>query len=275
MTTSGTYDFSINRDQLIAGALRLAGVIAQGETPSASQVSDAATSLNMMVKAWAADGMPLWAIKETTIPFVAGTNSTTLINYAVPSGFNNTVTYDIVTKQNYINIGGYSAGKFSIDNIAVYPINNDGTPDLTNATPITARNYLDAIVYGDGTGNAEYIEQLPKTQYFDEVKANDYRGRNACTAWVNFDGTTTPPTIRDSYNVASVVRTGTGIYDIYFTIPMDNVNYSTIANSSSGRTSQFVKNYNTFYNKTTIEYQVGGVDYDEASSSVQIFGGKQ
>lgn len=77
MTTSGTYDFSVNRDQLITGALRLAGVIAQGETPSASQVSDAATTLNMMVKAWMADGMPLWAIRTVTITPVAGQNTYT------------------------------------------------------------------------------------------------------------------------------------------------------------------------------------------------------
>ena len=77
MTTSGTYDFSVNRDQLITGALRLAGVIAQGETPTASQVSDAATTLNMMVKAWMADGMPLWAIRTITITPVANQNTYT------------------------------------------------------------------------------------------------------------------------------------------------------------------------------------------------------
>ena len=77
MTTSGTYDFSVNRDQLITGALRLAGVIAQGETPTTSQVSDAAVSLNMMVKAWMADGMPLWAIRTITITPVANQNTYT------------------------------------------------------------------------------------------------------------------------------------------------------------------------------------------------------
>ena len=77
MTTSGTYDFSVNRDQLITGALRLAGVIAQGETPTSSQVSDAATTLNMMVKAWMADGMPLWAIRTVTITPVANQNTYT------------------------------------------------------------------------------------------------------------------------------------------------------------------------------------------------------
>jgi len=77
MTTSGIYDFSVNRDQLITGALRLAGVIAQGETPTSSQISDAATTLNMMVKAWMADGMPLWAIRTVTITPVAGQNTYT------------------------------------------------------------------------------------------------------------------------------------------------------------------------------------------------------
>lgn len=78
MTTSGTYDFSVNRDQLIKGALRLAGVIAQGETPTASQISDASESLNLMTKAWMADGMPLWAIETLSIPFVAGQNTYTI-----------------------------------------------------------------------------------------------------------------------------------------------------------------------------------------------------
>ena len=78
MTNSGTYDFSVNRDQLISSALRLAGVIAQGETPTTSQISDAAVSLNMMVKAWMADGMPLWAIETLSIPFVAGQNTYTI-----------------------------------------------------------------------------------------------------------------------------------------------------------------------------------------------------
>lgn len=77
MSTSGTYDYTITRDQLIYGALRLAGVIAQGETPSASQVSDAATTLNMLVKAWMADGMPLWAIRTVTITPVANQNTYT------------------------------------------------------------------------------------------------------------------------------------------------------------------------------------------------------
>jgi hypothetical protein len=45
-------------------------------------------------------------------------------------------------------------------------------------------------------------------------------------AWVNFNGNTNPPTIRDSYNVSSVTKSGTGIYLINFSNPMVDANYS-------------------------------------------------
>jgi len=47
-----------------------------------------------------------------------------------------------------------------------------------------------------------------------------------CRAWVNFDGTTTPPTIRGSGNVSSVTRNGTGDYTINFATAMPDANYS-------------------------------------------------
>ena len=72
MATSGTTAYSTNRDDIIKRALRLIGAISQGETPTALQVSEAATALNSLVKAWAADGMPLWAITERTLPLVSG-----------------------------------------------------------------------------------------------------------------------------------------------------------------------------------------------------------
>jgi len=61
-----------------------------------------------------------------------------------------------------------------------------------------------------------------------EVQGN-LSNKGVATAWVNFDGTDCPSnncTIRDSYNVKNVTYIGTGTYDIYFTIPMDNGNYS-------------------------------------------------
>jgi len=76
MSTSGSTDFATSRDQLISGALRMAGAIAQGETPSATLVSEAAEALNMLVKAMQADGMPLWAVKQYNVTLTATSSYT-------------------------------------------------------------------------------------------------------------------------------------------------------------------------------------------------------
>lgn len=52
--------------------------------------------------------------------------------------------------------------------------------------------------------------------------------KQVCKAWVNFDGTGVP-TIRDSYNVASITDFGTGTYGVTFSSAMPDVNYSTVA----------------------------------------------
>ena len=80
MATSGTTDFSVTRDDIIKRALRLIGATSQGETPTATQISEAALSLNGLVKAWAADGMPLWAITEKTLALVSGQDVYTVSN---------------------------------------------------------------------------------------------------------------------------------------------------------------------------------------------------
>jgi len=75
MSTSGSSDYATSRALLISRALRLLGVIPSGGTPSTDQTNDASYALNSLVKAWMADGMPLWAIKSYTITLVDGTNS--------------------------------------------------------------------------------------------------------------------------------------------------------------------------------------------------------
>jgi len=72
MSTSGSTDFNVTRDQLIAGALRLCGVLAEGETATLEQTSTGAEALNMLVKRLEADGMPLWAIKQYSVTLTSG-----------------------------------------------------------------------------------------------------------------------------------------------------------------------------------------------------------
>ena len=51
-------------------------------------------------------------------------------------------------------------------------------------------------------------------------------------AWVNFNGVTTA-TIRGSFNISSVTRTGTGQYTINFTTSMVDANYSLVGTTTN------------------------------------------
>jgi hypothetical protein len=55
-----------------------------------------------------------------------------------------------------------------------------------------------------------------------------------CRAWVNFNGTTSPGTIRASGNVTSVTKNGTGNYTINFTNAMPDANYAVAGTASAG-----------------------------------------
>ena len=146
--------------------------------------------------------------------------------------------------------------------------------DNTNTEITESRNYMNHIVHADSQGNPLFVEELPKTEYKDEIKANEFKGKNACTAWVNFDGTTTPPTIRDSYNVSAVIRTGTGVFDVYFEEEMDNTDFS----------FSFGDNYPGFGHTTLVSKMVSkvscmmlgqtGAGTNVSEISVTIDGGK-
>ena len=72
MATSNTFTWELTRDEIISAALRKLGVLAEGETASANQISTGATALNSMIMLFAADdGMPLWQIMQATENLVA------------------------------------------------------------------------------------------------------------------------------------------------------------------------------------------------------------
>ena len=74
MATSGSTDFSVSRNDLIKYALLNVGAIGEGETPNSTQYTDGAMMLNLIVKSWNADGMPLWAIKQNSFALTASTS---------------------------------------------------------------------------------------------------------------------------------------------------------------------------------------------------------
>jgi hypothetical protein len=103
--------------------------------------------------------------------------------------------------------------------IAIVP-NAAGTGTFTIEAPNSNSNRT--LVLPDSAGTVATAEST-LAQFNATGSAPVY----ACRAWVNFDGTTTTPTIRASGNVSSVTRTGTGNYIVNFATAMPDANYST------------------------------------------------
>lgn len=121
MSTSGSTNFSVTRDDIINRALGLLGVIPQGGT--VSDYTDAALALNLMIKAWMADGLQLWSLTSYNVPLTAGVNSYRIglgqtINIPKPlkiiQAFNRNTSTNIdipmriVTRQEYNMLGNKS-----------------------------------------------------------------------------------------------------------------------------------------------------------------------
>ena len=104
--------------------------------------------------------------------------------------------------------GGTGASSFTANNVLL----GNGTSAFQTVAPSTAGNVL--------TSNGTTWTSSTITQ---SVKA-----------WVNFDGTTSPITIRASLNVSSITDNGTGDYTVNFTTAMPDANYSAVYGSGEG-----------------------------------------
>jgi len=103
-------------------------------------------------------------------------------------------------------------------------------------------------------------------------------GKNQCTAWVNFDGTGV--TIRDSYNVSSVVNNGDNTFRVYFQTPMNTLGYIVNVHAPSYNSTGVVQaGYNNFSSALQLGYvdiaiRQGAALQVLTQMGVLIFGGK-
>jgi hypothetical protein len=120
---------------------------------------------------------------------------------------------------------------------AVLKGNASGTGTVTLSSPDTNDNYTLELPTDAGTvlNTASDIEAQVKTATSATGSAPIY----ACRAWVNFDGTTTPPTIRASGNVSSVTKNGAGDYTVNFTTALPDVNYCSVGGPIGSLSSRF------------------------------------
>ena len=64
MALSANFDLSTTRTLIIESSLRKLGALAEGQAATATSLTTASEALNYMIKAWAAEGMPVWNLKR-------------------------------------------------------------------------------------------------------------------------------------------------------------------------------------------------------------------
>lgn len=102
MTTSGTWAFTITRDEIIREAMLNIGAIGESEVPTAQEVTDCARKLNALVKQWQgtqdfAPGLKMWERQRADL-FLSSTKGV----YALgPSGDNWAAGVTALSGQNY------------------------------------------------------------------------------------------------------------------------------------------------------------------------------
>lgn len=145
MTTSSSYNFSQNRDQIIKSAGRKIGAWAAGETPDSQTLNDFSDALNAMVKEWEASGIHVWTETEAILflepdqqQYMLGSGSDNVTQIELSSGVTyqqTTLSASAITAATTItvdSITGFSNG----DNIGI--VVDDGTTHWTTINGVPA-----------------------------------------------------------------------------------------------------------------------------------------
>lgn len=157
MATSGTVSFTRTRDQLIKAAIRKLGILAEGETPSAQQITDGAEDLNMMVKSWRALGINLWCYQEIAIFPVVGQTSFGIGptgNRASPVYFVTTLSTSGAIGDTTVTLDNVTLGSYSINGWVIGVALDTGTIQWTTINGVPSGNVVTLTAALTGTASA-------------------------------------------------------------------------------------------------------------------------
>lgn len=106
MATSGSTSYEATRDDIIKGALRKIGKLAEGETPSTEDYTNCTQALNNIVVRFATLGMPLWKRTELPVTLVLATQTYTIPNslkvpQVILKDTTGGVQYELINKSRY------------------------------------------------------------------------------------------------------------------------------------------------------------------------------
>lgn len=132
-------------------------------------------------------------------------------------------------------------GSITTPKLANLAVTTGKLDDLSVTTIKLATNAVDASKIQDLTITTNKIADNQITN----AKLDSTTRLRIAKAWVNFNGTTSPGTIRSSYNVSSVTKNGTGDYTVNFATALADTNYSPVI-SAGGWSVNFPATVNLF-----------------------------
>lgn len=159
MATSGSIDFNLTQTQICTRALNILNKSGTGSTPDTSDLELAGDLLNMMIKAWQAEGIHLWASAEGIMFFEDGVSkyplsSTSTTHTCSPDDFvRTTIGADEANGQTTLTVVS-SADMTVNDNVGI--ILDNGTLHWTTISVIpnsTSITILNAITDSASAGN--------------------------------------------------------------------------------------------------------------------------
>lgn len=150
MASSGVLTFRLNRDQIIAQSLIKVGALDPENVSSvtASQTTNTANVLNLMIKAWETKGLQLWERKYGVIFTNKGQGVYVLGNPA-PSGDHSSLTSNLLGVGGFIQTTLSVAAAAAAGSITLTTITNTGTPGIADLSIATTFNI--GIVLDSGT----------------------------------------------------------------------------------------------------------------------------
>lgn len=159
MATSGSINLSASRDDIITEALEILGVLAEGTTPSAAQLTSCSRTLNYMIKAWQADGINLFAVQQVYLFLIKNQSAYSLISTTTDhytASFVETTTSAAALSGASSIVVTSATGISASDKIGVYQDGTmhwttvNGAPSgstVTLTAPLTADVASGAVVY--------------------------------------------------------------------------------------------------------------------------------
>ncbi len=141
MTTSGSYDFTQNRNQIISDALVTLGVYRPGATISTNDYNVCSNWLNKIAKAWDRKGIHMWTQVEGTLFLRVGVNTYTLSSSSTDQAGDNCIETTLSSDSSGTSLTVTSTtGMTALDHVGI--VLDDGTLQWTTIVSVDSSTGL-------------------------------------------------------------------------------------------------------------------------------------